>query len=117
MIFLSELELVPLYGKLDYPSVIARQLDRILSIRSQISTPVNKVLLSRLRSAIVALWLISPRSVREEVGEPPSTTLEELDTFFIRLRDALEKHGLIGVRILEVGRPDVDVYEESSAGL
>ena len=102
-------ELLPFYGRVDYPSIVLKQIDRILSIRSQISTPVNKVLLSKLRSAIVALYLVAPRCVRKEVGEPPNSSLEELDRYFVRLRDALEKHGLIGVRILEVGRPDIEV--------
>ena len=104
------------YGKIDYPTILLRQLDRIMSIRTSISTPITKIELARYRSAILALYMVSPRKVREEVGAPPNGSLEDLDAYLVRLRDALERHGLIGVKILEVGSfeggRDADIHEE-----
>jgi len=101
------------YGRIDYPQIILRQLDRVAGIRTKLSYPVNRIELEEYRNAITTLYLISPPAVRKEVGEPASGNLNSLDMYLVKLRDALERHGLIGGRVLEVGRPDVDVHEES----
>jgi len=97
------------YGRIDYPQIILRQLDRISNIRTKLSYPVNKIELEEYRNAVLTLYLISPPVVRRESGEPPKNgDLKSLDEYLVRLRDTLEKHGLIGGKVLEVGRPDVD---------
>jgi len=100
------------YGHIDYPQIILRQLDRIASIRTKMSYPINKIELEEYRNAVMTLYLISPPAVRREVGEPPASDLNTLDKYLVKLRDALERHGLIGGRVIEVGRPDVDLHEE-----
>jgi len=109
-------ELVPYYGRLDYPSVLLTQLVRISAVRSSLSYPVSSIDLFRYWSAVLVLYMLSPPSVRKRVGEPPRTSVEELDAYLVRLRDALEYEGLIGTRFIERGRPEVgfnaDLHEE-----
>jgi hypothetical protein len=116
-------EYIPYYGRLDYPSVIARQLERIAAVRSNLEYPLNRIGLARYFNAVKTLYMISPRSVRERVGPPRDRSLEALDEYVMRLRDELERAGLIAVRYLETGRPDLgggglaDVLEEGEAGV
>ena len=108
-------ELVPYYGRIDYPSLIAIQLNRIASVRSRLSSLPTKGELYAYYSSVKVLYMLAPPAVRKEVGELPSPhSVDDLDEFFTRLRDALERHGLIARRFLEVGRADVDVLEEGA---
>jgi len=102
------------YGRIDYPQLILRQLDRIASIRTKLSYPVNRIELEEYRNAVMTLYFLSPPAVRDEVGLPASTDLGSLDMYLVKLRDALEKRGLIGGNILERGRPDVNVHKKSA---
>jgi len=111
---MSEEQYTYYYGRIDYPAVIARQIDRIAYIRTNLSYPVNRIDFFRLQSAIKTLYMLSPKKVREAVGKPPNSSLSELDEYFMQLRDELEKCGLIGGKIIERGSPDVNIHEENS---
>ena len=103
------------YGRVDYPTLILIQLNRIASVRSRLSSRPTRDDVQSYYSSVKVLYMLAPPAVRREVGGLPSPrSVDDLDEFFTRLRDALEKHGLIARRVLEVGRPDVDVLEEGA---
>jgi len=101
------------YGRMDYPGVIASALLRIVAIRATMSNPVLKGDLERYRNAIMALYIILPPSIRKKVSIDKAKSLDDLDNVVMTIRDHLEKLGLLARKVLEVGSPDVDVYEES----
>ena len=98
------------YGKMDYPGVIASALLRIVAIRANISNPVLKGDLERYRNAIMALYIILPSNIRKKIDLNKAKTLEDLDLIVMKIRDELERVGLLARKILEVGSPDVDLH-------
>lgn len=103
-------EYVYYYGRIDYPGLVMRQLDRIASVRTNMSEPPLAPDVAAYYNAVVTLYMIIPKNVRDKIGKPPRS-LGELDGYVIRMRDELERIGLVGGKPLEVGR-SAGVLEE-----
>jgi len=111
-------ELLQYYGKLDYPAVIAAQLNRVALIGTNLTYPPTKPDIFKYCRALLMLRAISPKNVRESV-KIPEVCKElkaqlELDEVTMLLRDGLEKAGMLGVKVLEVGRPEVGVGSDAN---
>ena len=83
---------------IDYPWVLARQLDRVLDKRTKINNSMMRfdyeLAVSEYHAALTALWLALPESVRSKV-EQPNGSLFRLDTTLTRIIDELDKRKLL----------------------